>query len=232
MALKVIVMKEPLTAVEIGILKRIGFTVLNDKLFIPEEMVKSDMSSKGRKSKRKGGKHERAIATILSEWWTVGESKDAFSKTPRSGAWKFPQDLVPPEGCPLIISCKNEESWTGVEKMLISKKHRFVTYWQELEDSMFELSKNRLFQLTTGVEASKVIPIVIFTKNFEPNYLMIKNEDYNKLKAFGGDPKFYTIKFNLGSLKGREDLCLRLMLLDDFMKWMSKDSFVAYANSV
>ena len=142
MALKVLETKAPITSVEATILMKLGFKVLNSKVFFDERMIKADRSSVGKKSRRKGGKFERVIATKFSEWWTNGKDKDAFSKTPRSGAWKFPLDLVPPEFCPFIMSCKNEESWSGIEKTLVNSGHRFLSYWVDIKEKVDKILKS------------------------------------------------------------------------------------------
>jgi len=244
MAFKYIKLKAPLSSIEAGILKKIGLNVINEKLFIDEKILNADLSSNGRKSKRKGGTFERKIATALSMWWSDGKEKDEFSKTPRSGAWKFPQDLVPPVHCPFLISCKNEESWLGIEKTLTTK-HRFQAYWKELEESIAEMSRTQfklsLFEMTTLTSFHKIIPMVIFTRNNETDYLMIKEVHFNRMQGFCSNfPKskklvtFTDVKnpFNENpeTASSHERIAYTVMTLSDFIDWMEPDSIKSYVD--
>jgi len=62
----------------------------------------------GRRASKKGSQWERDAAVILSEW-----SGKTFKRVPRSGAlrwggiyWTY-GDLIPPEGCLLVVECKH-----------------------------------------------------------------------------------------------------------------------------
>lgn len=231
MALKYVKLVEPLTALEAGILKKIGLKVLGDKLFIEEDMIKADRPSVGRKSRRKGGNHERKVVTALSEWWTNGGDKNAFARTPRSGAWKFPLDIVPPRGCPLLVSCKNEERWAGLE-MLLESDGAFKTYWNELDIAYNDILKHEnLFMSVTGVGHENVISVLIFTRNFKPDYIMMNVSDYNALVGYVGA----FMKRKITSMLFLEDYQLNnkrefvTMLLKDFFEWVTPEVIKLYS---
>jgi hypothetical protein len=227
MALKYVELGTPLTAIEVGILKKIGLNVINERLFIDERAIHADRPSVGRKSKNKGGTFERKVAVALSIWWSKGESKEMFTKTPRSGAWKFPQDIVPPQKCPFLISCKNEEAWKGVEKVLLTDKHRLAAYWEELMESYFKLGRESasLFESATKVLFNKVIPMVIFTRNHDSNYVMIRTSDFIRLEkscgSFPIDKKL--IQFSMNNFEEGSTRLLSgyaLLLFADMMEWL------------
>ena len=227
MALKQIDVGRPVNNIEAGVLKKMGMTVLNDKIFIDERKIKADRKTVGAKAKRKGGAFERTIATLLSMWWTNGMSKKEFAKTPRSGAWKFPQDLVPPEGCPFLISCKHEERWTGAEKTLYTD-HRFKAYWEEVMESYRDLQgvNSKLFLQTAAVTPDKIVPMVIFTKNHDQNYLMIRWSDFTGLTAL--EPYHEkALKLDFDLTDGRLEVAL--LMVDDFLDWVSPEVVMEFA---
>lgn len=226
MAIKIIDPKRIVTSIEIGILKNLGFTVVNNKILIDEKIMSSDRVSVGKKSRNKGARFERMVVTQLSNWWSNGENKNVFQRTPRSGAWKFPEDIIPPSGCPFLISCKNREDW-NVEKLLyLGESHPFNEWWTELHESLNKVFANgTFFQSQIGIDdLLKIVPMVIFTKNSYPNYVMIRSADIHKIEDFAN-------KLNNNKMEINVPVCgkVTMLLMTDFLEWLSKEVVLMYA---
>lgn len=114
-------------------------------------------------SKKKGDGFERKIAKLLSEWWN-----ESFERVPASGGlhWKNDQrvygDIIPPEGSnfPFTVECKNRESWNM--DSLFSGSKEIQLWWDQVSGDCEESGKK---------------PMLIFTRNRRPDYVMIRTED-------------------------------------------------------
>ena len=110
-------------------------------------------------SKEKGSEFERRIARILSKWW--GEE---FHRTPGSGGlhWKKDNrvagDIVAPMGSnfPFSIENKKWEDWEIIQ--LLKGTGDIENWWKQCEGDAIRVSKE---------------PLLIFTKNYAPIYMMM-----------------------------------------------------------
>jgi hypothetical protein len=108
----------------------------------------------GRKSKRKGANYEREVAKILNRAFNT----NTIRRTPSSGALGIKGDLCQLEGnfdLPGTLSkftweCKNQEK---------------LSIWAALRQASQEATGGK-------------IPLVVFTKNHERNYIALELEDF------------------------------------------------------
>lgn len=118
-------------------------------------------------SKAKGSDYERKIAKLLSDWF--GEE---FHRVPASGGLRWGTDnrvvgditTSPDSKFPFTVECKKREGW-DFEQVL--KGTGEVEQWWE--------------QSSRDGERASLLPIVIFSKNFAPNYLMMEQEVFDKI---------------------------------------------------
>lgn len=116
-----------------------------------------------RMSKTKGSTYERHIAKKLGAWW--GEE---FQRTPASGGLRWKQDnrvcgdIVTPPGStfPWVVECKKRENWTM--DSLLNGSAEVSKWWK---------------QVTDDAERSGLEPMLIFTRNRQPDYVAVKDEE-------------------------------------------------------
>lgn len=118
------------------------------------------MASRGKGAKNKGSSYERKIAKLLSNWF-YGDD-DSLVRAPRSGGGSWKGDIVKnPEKENILfnfcIECKNEEGWK-LEQL----------FNQDCEKSMIM----KFWYQTIKQCPEDKIPLLIFTRNFQPNFLM------------------------------------------------------------
>lgn len=115
----------------------------------------------GRKSRDKGGRFERRIKEVLSDYWGV-----EAMRTPGSGAMKttssfntFQGDVVLADGSgfPFVVECKNQEAWDYHN--IILGNSTISSYWEQVvEDSL---------------RSEYLDPILIFTKNYASEFVIL-----------------------------------------------------------
>ncbi len=117
-------------------------------------------------SKAKGDTYERKIAKKLTDWTGL-----KFERVPASGGlhWKSDNrvygDIVTNDpDFPFIIELKNRESWNM--DSLINGSKEVENWWK---------------QVTADAKATGKEPMVIFSRNRQPDYLAMK------VSAFMGD---------------------------------------------
>jgi len=137
-------------------------------------MNKRTPSQVGKYSKRKGGNYERDVAKKLSEWWFGDNS--ILRKTPASGGWsnKYPFDITIEKDFPWGVSGKKVEKW-HLEHLIRNEKTIFVEWWHELQESMDRIHK------WDSDYVGKVMPALIFSKNHDADYLMLRHSDYHTI---------------------------------------------------
>ncbi len=159
-------------------------------------------------SKLKGSEFERKTAKALSSWW--GES---FTRTPASGGLRWGSDnrvagdiVCPPESLyPFTTECKKHEDWS-LEQVLKGTGNVEKWWTQSVND---------------GLRVDRK-PVVIFSKNFAPSYLMINENDFNNIMEYKGG----AVPFNYFGIRivGKEP---RIVCnLEDFMKHVTKDDII------
>lgn len=169
---------------------------------------KLPVTKKRTNPKKKGDSFERAIAKKLGEWWG-----DKFQRTPASGGlhWKKDNrvygDIVTPEGSdfPFVVECKNRESWNM--------------------DALFKGSKEVekwWVQVTKDAKDTGLKPMLIFTRNNQPDYVALKKED-----------AFLIIDFDMDVIRIRiqgEGVCI--VRLDEFIELHSKEDVMSGLNEM
>ncbi len=163
---------------------------------------------KGINSKAKGSEYERKIARQLSQWW--GEQ---FQRTPMSGGLHWKNDnrvagdiVTPPDSVyPFTTECKKREGWL-LEQVL--KGTGDVESWWE--------------QSVKDGKRVDLKPILIFSKNFAPSYLMLQMPDFYKIVT-ESVKRDDSVDFNyfIVHVKGKAD---RVVCdFDEFLKNVTKE---------
>ncbi|AYP68623.1 hypothetical protein EalM132_00111 [Exiguobacterium phage vB_EalM-132] len=157
--------------------------------------------AKGINGKNKGNEYERKIAKSLSGWW--GEQ---FQRTPASGGlqWKNDNrvsgDIVTSvkSKFPFTVECKKREGWS-IEQ-LVKETGDIEKWWA---------------QVIKDCERSSLRPLLIFSRNFAPDYVMIHEADFNLLASTT------EVKFTHFILRSKKYNRVILML-DDLYKLANK----------
>lgn len=154
------------------------------------------MAKQGKGSKIKGDGYELAIAKKFGKW-----SGFEWRRVPRSGGFDkqtWRADIYPVgrvDNCPLGIECKDREGWEFQQLLKSPKKCQIISWWNDAVEE---------------AEGLKRIPMLIFSKNYEKDFLIISWAFYGYLREWIGD-------ISVGRhfvLDGR----LRIFLLDEFIK--------------
>ena len=116
-------------------------------------------------SKTKGDTYERKIAKKLTEWTGL-----KFERVPASGGLKWAEDnrvygdiVTNDPDFPITIECKNREEWNM--DSLINGSKKVAAWWNQVTDD-------------TAVTGNA--PMVIFTRNLQPDYVMIRAESFEE----------------------------------------------------
>lgn len=155
-------------------------------------------------SKAKGSEYERKIARLLSEYW--GEE---FHRTPMSGGLHWKDDnrvagdiVTPPTSIyPWTTECKKRQEW-GFEQVL-KGTGEVESWWKQSE---------------RDGERVGLRPLVIFAKNFSPNYMMFAYED---AKKFATELGIEELPFN-HFVVHKEGTARIICVLEDFIKHVPK----------
>lgn len=121
-------------------------------------------------SRNKGAGFERKIAKQLSEW-----TGTTFTRTPSSGGWNKAGDVTPKDPkemvrFPFNMEMKNNESWNL--PMLFKAEKRgtlsgcFKSWWE---------------QCSGDAKKSNRIPVVVFTRNNDPEFCLMSAGTFLKL---------------------------------------------------
>lgn len=129
-------------------------------------------AKKPKNSRAKGKKYERLVAKHLGDWW--GEP---FRSTPGSGAlhWEADNrvagDIVPPVDStfPFTVECKNREGWYF--DALINETGEVADWWTQSVNDARRVDR---------------IPLLVFTRNFAPNYAMLEWDLFEALGLNAG----------------------------------------------
>lgn len=116
------------------------------------------------KSKEKGSAYERHIAKKLGSWW--GET---FQRTPASGGLNWGKDnrvcgdiVTPSESrFPFTVECKKREKWNM--DSLFKGSTEVASWWA---------------QVKKDCEKSGLLPMLIFSRNLQPDYVCLKADHF------------------------------------------------------
>jgi hypothetical protein len=156
-------------------------------------------------SKKKGSEYELKIAKTLSKWW--GEE---FHRTPMSGGLHWKQDnrvagdiVTPPDSLyPFTTECKKREEWS-LEQVLKGTGN-VEKWWQ---------------QSVNDGERVELKPILIFSKNFAPNYLMLRYSDFVEIAP-------QIVEFNYFVIYVNSEVRV-ICVLEDFLNSVPKEMIVS-----
>ena len=171
---------------------------------------------KGRiNSRAKGSEYERKVAKELGNWW--GEE---FHRTPMSGGLHWKKDnrvagdiVTPPDSVyPFVTECKKREGWSF--EQLLKGTGEVEKWWK---------------QVTRDSSETGLYPLLIFAKNFSPDYVMIQMTVYmllfqNYREHIEDAPRMATFTI---TLPDDEQGGRVILLLDDFLSKFSKEDVMA-----
>lgn len=134
----------------------------------------------GVNGRNKGSCYERQIAKILTEW-----TKVELFRSPMSGGWgsNTKGDITPKNAQEMVdwifsIELKKHEGWNLEDLVKGTNKGKMLDWWSQCSGDASKGGK---------------IPILIFSKNRDADYVWIRDEDYKKIKHLGKFPNL--IKF-------------------------------------
>lgn len=116
----------------------------------------------------KGSRFERVLAKKFEAWWGR-----RVSRTPLSGGWgnaalfDTAGDLVCQGGWPFVVEAKCQEGWF-LEQILKNDKCPILAWWKQATQASLGHKKKKM-------------PLLVFTRNRQPEYLMVRKEDFHRL---------------------------------------------------
>lgn len=168
----------------------------------------NNMATKKINSSKKGSEYELKIAKTLSKWW--GET---FHRTPMSGGLHWKEDnrvagdiVTPPDSIfPFSVECKKRESWKDMDSLIKGTNSELEEYWE---------------QCISDAESIGLKPMLIFAKNFNPDFVMIALKDYPKHIDL---PDQCFVLYKLGRKPDRI-----IVKLDAFLEKVSKEDIIEH----
>jgi len=159
-------------------------------------------------SKNKGRSFENKMANLFTEW-----SKHKFKRVPMSGGWE--KEVVSGDifcvaeyeksqdiRFPLSLELKCTEAWDFEHLFKGSDKNPIYTWWQ---------------QSTEDSKISKKIPALIFTKNYQPDFILLRLSILKKLNKL--TKKTWEEFFYIHCFLGGERVVV--LLLSDFLGYIN-----------
>ena len=164
---------------------------------------------KGIRGRDKGREFELSIAKVFARW-----SGTPFKRTPLSGGWD-PNVVSGDVFCvaeyepkdtdrirfPFSIEAKDDESWDFVQLFKGTEKCPLKTFWR---------------QATRDAKMTKKIPMLVFSKNWTPVFVMLQTPILERLSKIVGS-SWKTLTYMVYSISPCEVIVF--LLLDDFLKW-------------
>lgn len=155
-------------------------------------------------SREKGKSFELKVSRILSEWWGMD-----FRRTPNSGGFHWRNDhrvagdIIPPPGAkfPFTVECKKHESWDF--EQIVKNTGDVEKFWQ---------------QACSDAERVQLKPMLIFSKNRSPDYVMMFYIDFIMIVGDNSNALTYFI------LNRPEKEQRVIFVLQDFIKAFSKNT--------
>lgn len=161
------------------------------------------------KSIDKGKGYELRVAKALTKW-----AGFKLIRTPQSGAWQGTAgDIIPQNrerSFEWLIECKKEEGWT-LEAIIVGQCAKFNDWieqvWREVKTD-YEITNMRRF------------PVVIFSRNYKPDFIALPVSYITLLGADIVIPTF--TKLELPKFSGV------IIPLDDFIRFNRFSNFEAF----
>jgi len=177
----------------------------------------SAMTDKKRvNSKAKGSAYELKISKVLGNWW--GEE---FHRTPASGGLRWKEDnrvvgdiVTPPTSVwPWVTELKKRENWEFTH--LLKGTGEIESYWE---------------QVCSDAQRSGLKPMLIFSKNFCPDFLMLPIEDFTQLCVTASNRISKKLMFNYFIVAKTDKPPRVVCILDDFVKAITKQDVIKTYN--
>jgi len=118
-------------------------------------------------ARTKGGTFERKVAKKMSKWTGV-----TLRRTPMSGGWNKTGDITPLEPEDMVsfffsVELKNNEVWLMSDLLKgVNRKNGIISWWK---------------QCAHDCEGKNKIPLLIFTKNREDEFCMMRSKNFDLL---------------------------------------------------
>lgn len=161
--------------------------------------------------KFKGRSYENDLANMFTEWsglkWKRVPMSGGFQKSVVTGdifcVAEYENDSEKDKiWIPFSLEAKKRQSWDLVQFFKDSDKFTVKDWWE---------------QSSTDALLSKKYPVVIFTKNYCPDFIMLQTTVLNKLQKL---VKASWKKFNYISYTMPADDNVIVLLLSDFLAWI------------
>jgi len=168
----------------------------------------------GRKSRTKGRSFELDIAKLFTDW-----AGSKFRRVPLSGGWQS-SDVVagdiflvaeyevvgigdePRVHFPLSVECKKQEGWDFAQLFRASEKFPLRLFW---------------VQATSDAHKIKKLPVVIFSRNFLPIFIMIGTKTVDRLVLLT-DGTWRDFDHIIVHMFEKDQVVI--FLLEDFFQWV------------
>lgn len=116
--------------------------------------------------RKKGASFERKIAAEVSDW--IGAK---CTRTPSSGGWAKTGDITPKDPKDMVkfrfnMELKKREGWNFTQLFNLPLEGQFKSWWE---------------QCVNDAKKSKRTPLLIFSKNHERVFCMMRQDDFRKL---------------------------------------------------
>lgn len=127
--------------------------------------------------KGKGSGNERDVSKTLTEWWCEVPRQEKHlwrADMVRGGVPEYPADVAQTGKCdhqdfPFSVECKSYKDPKYFKNLLVEDNNSsLMEWWDKLERKTGEYNEDR---------GKDLIPILVFTKNYHPDYVMHKNSD-------------------------------------------------------
>lgn len=183
-----------------------------------EQKRKYQKRSVGKRSKSKGRGFEQEIATIFSKW-----SGTKWMRVPQSGGWNkrvvagdvfCEREYISVSGkreelfVPISVECKKQEGWGFEQLFRDSEKCPLRLFWE---------------QAANDAEKIKKLPVMIFSRNYLPIFIMIGTRMADRLVRLT-DGTWQDFNHIIVHIHEKEQVVI--FLLEDFLKWVSFETLL------
>jgi hypothetical protein len=168
----------------------------------------------GRKSKTKGRSFEQEVAKLFTDW-----AGSKFRRVPLSGGWQSSGVVTgdiflvaeyevasisdaPRVRFPFSVECKKQEGWDFAQLFRDSEKCPLRLFW---------------VQAASDADKIKKLPVMIFSRNYLPIFIMIGTKTVNRLARLTNGP-WHDLNHIIVHMSKRGQVVI--FLLEDFFQWI------------
>ncbi len=171
--------------------------------------------SSGKRAKTKGNSFENTVAKLLSAW-----ADTEFHRVPLSGGWRstnvatgdiflveeYATDCVrdkPRVHFPFSVECKNQERWDLATLFKPEADRNIIgKFWA---------------QATDDAKINQKVPALIFTRNFQPIFFMIRLSTAKKLGKLMGT-SYESLSHMIHTMPNKDKIVI--LTFTDFLAWV------------